>query len=402
MDLERILDAVLVPRPGASPALREVGAFLAGALEEAGASVHLQPFSSTPHGLALAWSAALLLLAGYVGAVAARRFGLALVLALVVPALLLAEFEFQLSPVSGFLPAIEHNVIGSFAAAPGAPRLVFTAHYDTTTHLGDHLDWGFWAALQGPATALALGLALSGLLLRRRGRQLPRWVSVPLACLAAVPFAAFFVFQTLGPLVREPSPGAVDNGGSVAALVLLADALAERPARAAVGVEIAFLAAEEERTLGSRAHAQSLLAGPPAAVVNLESIGASRDLALVVEDGFGLRRFRSPEAVVGFVRRAGRRLGLSLPERRLPFGTLTDGRSYLAAGLPAVTIRAFTGASFPRRLHSARDARERLDPDAIRLAARLLRAIVAEADRDPAAFAALARNSRKPDPNTED
>lgn len=398
MDLDHILDAILIPRPGASPALREVADFLARALEDAGASVHLQAFSSTPHGFALTWTAALLLMAGYVGAVAARRFGLALALALATPALLVAEFELQLSPVSGLLPAVEYNVLGDLPAEPGAPRLVLAAHYDTTTHFGDHLDWGLWGALQGPATALALGLAVAGLLLRRRRRALPRGLSVPLAALAAVPFAAFFVFQTLGPLLREPSPGAVDNGGSVAALVLLAQALAGRPPDSPVGVEIAFLAAEEERTLGSRAHARSLLGGPPAVVVNLESIGASRDLALVVEDGFGLRRFRSPEALVAFARRAGARLGLPLPERALPFGTLTDGRSYLAVGIPAVTLRAFTGDSFPRRLHSAHDARERLHPDAIRLAADLLRELVAQADADPRALAALARSSPNPDP----
>jgi len=398
VDLESVLDVVLVPRPGASPALREVEAFLARSLEEAGAEVHLQAFASTPHGFALTWSAALLLMAGYVAAVAARRFGLALALAFLTPALLLAEFELQLSPVSGLLPAVEHNVIGEFPAVEGAPRLVFTAHMDTTTHLGDHLDWGRWGALQGPATALALGVAAAGLLLRRRGREPSRRLSVPLALLATVPFAAFFVFQTLGPVVREPSPGAVDNGGAVAALVLLADALSGRRADAPVGVEIAFLAAEEERTLGSRAHAGALLGGPPVAVVNLESIGASRDLGLVMEDGFGLRRFRSPEPFVSFVRRAGSRLGLPLPARPLPFGTLTDGRSYLARSIPAVTLRAFTGGAFPRQLHSARDSRERLDPAAIRLAVDLLRELVAQADADPRAFADLARTPHAPKP----
>jgi hypothetical protein len=75
--------------------------------------------------------------------------------------------------------------------------------------------------------------------------------------------------------------------------------------------------------------------------------------------------------------------GQVLPARELPFGTLTDGRSFLAHGIPALTLRAFAGDAFPRRLHSAHDSRERLSPAAIERAAGFLRALVARVDADP-------------------
>jgi acetylornithine deacetylase/succinyl-diaminopimelate desuccinylase-like protein len=282
-------------------------------------------------------------------------------------------------------------VVGTFAGAPGGPTLVLAAHYDTATHFGDHLDWGRWGFLQGPATGIALGASLAGLWLRRRGRALPRAVAALAAPLALAPFAALFCFQSLGPLLREPSPGAVDNGGSVAALLRVADGLADRAPGAPTTVKLVFLAAEEERTLGSWAFARTLEPGPGLLVVNLEVVGASGALALVPEDGFALRRWRSPPGAIALVDEAARAaLGRGLGARTLPAGTLTDGRSFLAQGLPAVTLWSPTADAFPRRLHSAHDARERLALSAVEDAARLLHTLVALADAAPERLRALA------------
>jgi hypothetical protein len=67
----------------------------------------------------------------------------------------------------------------------------------------------------------------------------------------------------------------------------------------------------------------------------------------------------------------------------LPGGVLTDGRSFLARGVPALTLRALEDGAFPRRLHSAHDSRERLSLEGIETAAALLAAIVARADARP-------------------
>jgi hypothetical protein len=389
---DALLDRILVPRPNGSAALDAVAAFLAERLAACGADASLEPFTATPHGFALAWTAALGLLLGWAACLAAHRYATALALGVALPLLLLAEFEALRSPVSGLDAATEHNVVGTFAGAEGGPTLVFGAHYDTTTHFGDHSSWGVWGGRQGPAAALVLLLPLAGLWRRRRGAALPRAVVLAGAALAAAPFAAMFWFQALGPLLRAPSPGAVDNGGSVAALLRLAERLGARPAGAATRVQLVFFAAEEERTLGSWAFARALSRETDVAVINLESIGASDELAWIPEDGFALRRWRSPAALVALVNDAAREArGAELAPRALPFGTLTDGRSFLAHGIPAVTLRAFTGEGFPRRLHSEYDSRERLSVAAIERATDLLEAIVRRSDAEPKRVREIAR-----------
>lgn len=384
MTTGEILDHVLVPRPNGSQALLQVADFLESALDAAGAEVTRQAFTATPHGFQLTWTAALLLMLGWATALLARRYALALLLAALAPLLLLLEFEWMVSTVSALWPLTEYNVVGRFAGAAGGPTLVFAAHYDTTTHFGDHFSWGRWGWRLGPATGLALGLPLLAWLLRRWRREIPRALLAGLAGLALLPFAAMWWFHAAGPLLREPSPGALDNGGSLAALLGLAQRLEERPAAAPTTVVIVFLAAEEERGLGSWAYAATLAGTPGLAVVNLEGIGASDELAVVLEDGWATRRVSSPPGLVTFVERVARdELGAPLPELALPEGVLTDGRSFLARGVPALTLRALSDGAFPHRLHSAHDSRDRLSLAGIERATGFLRALVARADAHP-------------------
>jgi hypothetical protein len=149
-------------------------------------------------------------------------------------------------------------------------------------------------------------------------------------------------------------------------------------------VKLVFPAAEEERAMGSWAYASSLTPDARVVVVNLESIGTADALAYVAEDGFALRRYRSPEPVIRFVNDTARELwGAELPARELPVGTLTDARSFLAQGIPAVTVRSFTEDPFHRRLHSVHDSRDRLSIPALERGTRFLRALVAHADAAP-------------------
>lgn len=385
MTVHEILDRLLVPRPNGSETLEGVQRFLAGALEQAGARVTIQPFDATPWGFALCWTAALLALVGWALALRRGRHALALLLLVCIPALLLAEFEALWSPLSGLLSATEHNVIGEWSGRPGSPVIVFTAHADTTTHFGDHRDWGPWGWRMGPALGLGFALtAASWLWRRRRGRRLPGPVLALGGALVFAPFVAMAWFQAAGPLLREPSPGALDNGGSLAALLRLAQRLDGRAADAPTTVRIVFPAAEEERALGSRAHARSLERDRPVVVFNLESIGAPGRLAFVPEDGTALCRFESPAWLVAWVDAAAADLGRPpLARLPLPVGTLTDGRSYLAEGLPALTLRATEDGGFPKRLHSLHDSRDRLSIPAIERSAELLMAIVQRADRSP-------------------
>jgi acetylornithine deacetylase/succinyl-diaminopimelate desuccinylase-like protein len=392
MTVDELLDAILIPRSNGSQGLEQVASFIGRSLEQAGAAVSRHEFTATPWGFQLVWTVVLVLMIGYVVAIATRRYGIALSVMLLTAALLLLEFELLYSPISGLLPLEESNVVGSFPGDSGGPTLIFSAHYDTTTHFGDHFSWGRWGYRQGPATAAAIALAAAGLWRKKAGKDLPRAIALPIALLVPIPFAAMFWFQSIGPLVRTPSPGALDNGGSVAALLHLGSQLGARSAARATTVELVFFAAEEERTLGSWAFAQELDRNGPVAVINLESVGASEDLAYIEEDGFAMTRYHSPAGLVRLVNESAEALwGRALPARKLPAGTLTDGRSFLAHGIPAITLRAFIDDEFPRDLHSEHDSRSRLKIAGIERGARLLRAIVDAVDHDPAVLAAIAK-----------
>jgi len=226
---------------------------------------------------------------------------------------------------------------------------------------------------------LAIATAVAGM----AGHNLTAALSVPILALVLAPFAAMALYQAVGPLLGSPSPGALDNGGSVVTLLELAGRLGKRPAGIGATIELVFTAAEEERAFGSRAHAATLDSAAHPAVVNLELIGADGNLGYVPVDGFGLRRFESPPWLVELIEETAlEALGSPLSVLRLPAGTLTDGRSYLARGVAAVTLSAAPAGGFPRHLHSSKDSRDQLSPDALDCCGRFLDTLVERIDAD--------------------
>jgi len=384
MTTEAVLDRLLVPRPNGSAALADSANYIASLLRTNTSDVALQPFTATPHGFQLLWSAALLLMLGCGAALLLRRHGLALLLAVLTPALLLAETELLMSPISGLWPQTEHNVVATFAGRPGEPLLIFSAHYDSTTHFGDHFDWYWWGWATGPALGVAVVASLAGLWLSRRDRHLPRAVVLAAAILAVLPFGAMAWCFAAGPLLRTPSPGALDNGGAVAALLDLSQRLAQRPPDAPTTVQLVFLAAEEERALGSWHYARKLARLTRVAAINLETIGGYGRLSYAPEEGFQLRRYAAAPRLVRLVRTAAQQeLGDDVAANPLPAGVLTDARSFLAHNIAAVTLLDASPDGFPRGLHSRHDGRDRLSTDAIERTAALLAAIVNRVDADP-------------------
>jgi acetylornithine deacetylase/succinyl-diaminopimelate desuccinylase-like protein len=384
--IEQHLNQILIPRPNGSDNLEQVADYLASQLAGHGAEVTEHLFSATPWGFQTIWAFAAVMMAIYAGCILSRKYLPALAIAIVVPTILFLEFEKMQRPVSGLLETEQRNIIGTWPGSkPEGPTLIFTAHYDTTTHFGDHFSWGPWGRLQGPATGIALSLAIAGLILTRKKKSIPLKVTLPLLPMALAPFFAMFWFQTVGPILREPSIGALDNGGSMTALLLLAQRLESRPEHFPSTVKIVFVSTEEERTQGSWAYAKTL-DKKNTYVFNLEGVGASEDLAVFSEDGWATHRVYSSEAIVKFLNKASSKLyGSPMDSHRLPFGVLTDGRSFLAHGIDAITLRAFEETetmdkAFPTRLHSIHDSRERLSVTGIEKGAEFLHALVRQAD----------------------
>ena len=372
--IDDYLDQLVGPRPNGSAAIDATARFIEETLRGFTPDVAVQQFEATPWGLSLLSVATLVLIVLAVTALHRRRYVASLVLFVVVPTLMFVEMELLWSPVSGILTAPAKNIVASFPGPAGSPLIVFAAHYDTATQIGDHIHWMYAAIGCSIATVLALCLVVAGLI---RRRDLPRRLILVSLPMIVLPFVVSFVQQSVGPLVRAPSPGALDNAGSVAVLLQLADSLSQIDEDRNISVVLAFMSCEEERALGSWHFAGKLETRRPALVVNLESIGSPGEFAFASEERFMFRSYSPTASAVDAVQAAARSRGLMVPSpMRLPGVMYTDGRSFLAAGFPTVTLISRSEGG-PRGLHSIRDNRQRLSTESLTRAHALLEAVVA-------------------------
>lgn len=377
MTIERYLDHLVGPRPNGSAAIDKTAAFIERSLQQATPHVEVDSFVATPYGLAIVNAVTFLLMIAAVAMLLRRRYALSLAGFVLVPMIVLVEMELLWSPISGFLTVPAKNITASFPASVDSPLVVFTAHYDTATQIGDHVHWQYAALASSVAVALALGLAILGLVLKR---GLPRLLPLICSPLILIPFAVVFIQQSIGPLVEDPSPGALDNAGSVAVLLSLADSLSQSHQDPSVSVEFVFLSCEEERALGSWRFVRDLATRNPMVVINLESVGSSSELSYVSEERYLIQSYLPSAFAVELVQSAAKSLGWApLRPMELPGVMYTDGRSFLAASLPAVTLISRDEGG-PRGLHSARDGRERLSIESLARARDLLHAIVRAAE----------------------
>lgn len=382
MTLEELMDRLAVPRDNGTEGLIRTASFIEETLRVYAPEVTLQTFPATPHGIAVLTGVGLLLMLAFSVATLRRQYGVALIPAGLLPLLMLAEMEWLRSPTSWLFRQAEQNVIGTFPGLPGGPTLIFCAHYDTATQFGDHLLWARWG-LAGALVA-ALLLAMAGAWRSRRSRPLSQRVAGGGALLVLVPFIVMACFHTVGPLVRAPSPGTLDNAGSVAVLLKLAERLATRPSDAPTTVELVFVASEEERTLGSWHYARALDPEAPLVAINLELMGGSEGFAYVPIERFVLRTFAPPVELVTLLDSTARPVvGQQVVPSPIPRFSMTDARSFLAHGVPALTLMARFDGGFPRGLHSPRDTRDRVSMRSLERSVDLLGAVVARVDAEP-------------------
>ncbi|MBA3497733.1 MAG: M28 family peptidase [Gemmatimonadales bacterium] len=150
--------------------------------------------------------------------------------------------------------------------------------------------------------------------------------------------------------LRGRSQGARDNGTGVAGAL----AAAERSTDPATGILIT--GAEEFGLVGARVFAAAGRdALRDAVVVNLDTIDQEGQLALVSHDarGSALARLEAPRLAA---------VGLDVRLRRLPAGILTDSLPFARAGVPAVTIGRLTWRTL-RTIHTPRDTPDQLSLD---------------------------------------
>jgi acetylornithine deacetylase/succinyl-diaminopimelate desuccinylase-like protein len=384
---DALLEALAeTPRENGSAALHQAASFLSEVLERAGVDVELLAFTACPYQLRLA---GVVVLAGallYARCVRARRPGAALAVAVLVPALLLAQLDYQLPVFSWVGAQTQHHVQVRLPVENPTQRLLLTAHYDSKTDALDHVQRAPVDLLALPAIALMiLGALAVGLAPRwQRRRRLLGGIAGAAAVGAVLYGAATFFALSAGALLPTRSPGALDDGGACAVLVRLASALNRAPPLERTEVEIVLFSAEEVGVQGSRDFARRRFGSKPelpTLVVNLEGLGESADHAVLGRERFTLRSF-PPDADLVALLDAVHRERFSKPLEVTDYGGATDARSFLARGIPAATlITRAAGQRVTRGLHSWRDDRSRLDESALEASLAYLESAVRAIDR---------------------
>ena len=189
------------------------------------------------------------------------------------------------------------------------------------------------------------------------------------------------------------SQGAVDNAAGVLVLLRVAESLRDAALRGPV--HVVFFDMEELGLLGSRAYLRSVAPSPAAAMVNVDIVGYGDTLLYGPGD-------LSPEhRLAGHVHRVCARHAVAcVGTPRMP---PSDDRSFLGAGIPAVSLamlpaaeahrlwlflngdltdnlRAALAPPILRTIHTARDTTDKLEPEALTRVARIVTDLAIDLD----------------------
>lgn len=393
-----LVQQIAVPRANGSAQLGETRRFLTDYLQGLGVHVTVQEFFLRPYLQPLVGTFLVFLGAAALWAIWRGRRWLALVLALLIPALYFTEFELNIPVVSWIGGTSGYNVIAGFGPAPAdvgrpdghagvAPRLFFTAHYDSKTEPFDH------QRRQAVYNGAALGMVV--LVVAALGHFRRRWRGGALALgVPAVLLLGILAYSFAGGFfAARESPGARDDAAAVAVLLGLSAELAaekgggaeggtSRVNSAIVPAGVVLFDGEEVNMQGSAAFARAnpLGLGKEAMFVNLEGIGGAGPWRYYERGGGFLRKYpSSPKAKVA-VDGALRALGL---QRLVParFG-FDDAGPLLAAGWRAATFFQ-DEPGHPSSYHSGEDNVSQVVPERLEEAVRVLREVSRRSSSGP-------------------
>ncbi|HUI26884.1 MAG TPA: M28 family peptidase [Candidatus Kryptonia bacterium] len=383
MSFDEIFDALLRPRENGSAALAEVASYLERTLRATGATVTLHEFVCRPYAGRIAGVVCLLLAVIFFVLMWRRRFAGALLVALVLPAYLLMDYELRFPLLSRIGSVVEHNIVATFPVSRPQRRVIVSAHYDSKTDLLDHQQRAPVEFLVGPFVLFTSGLPLTALWRRwrrRSERHVRAW-----AIVAPVYFAGVCAVLSGGAMVHARSPGALDDGAAVATLLQLAHRLgAGAPQLDHTEVDIVLFAGEEVGLQGSARYvAERFTPRPtvPTYVINAEGWGFGPLLSYFTSDRSVLKRYDASTPLVRALDRVYRKVthGVGLAPDVQPL--TSDARSFLAAGIPSVTLSSQgSGEDRLRGLHSAADSRDRIQPAALDQTLEFLQAALVDID----------------------
>lgn len=383
MTFAEIFDSLLIPRQNGSEALGQVATWIEKVSRSMGADVVVHDFTCRPYELRILGAVVLLLAIGFTVAIWRRRFGWAFGCALAIPAYLLLELEYYVPLISALFSSAEQNIVLSFPVTDPLQTVILGAHYDTKTDLFGHYQRIPIHFLLIPVAVVTIAIAISGW---RRWRQEMSLAGVRVAAvIVLLYYFTFFLSLTAGAFMLTPSPGAIDDGASVALLLRVAEALGSNEVKLEhTDVKIIFFAGEETDTQGSRAYVEQQYPQPPRQriyFINAEGLGYGPDVRYFTSDRFILRRYEAAGALVHTLDTAYRDVtARGLAPDELPIST--DARNFMAAGIPSICLTSIRGNDeIVRGVHSASDSVDRIDVAALERTLRFYKQALVEMDR---------------------
>ena len=349
------------PRENGTEGLATAAAFITAQLDRVGVRWELQEVLVHPLEPVALGLLVFALCCAYWWFLRRSRFDAAVLCAILLAAVPIAQLDWQV-PLSPGHATREVNVFGVVSAADPSQRLILAAHYDTKTELTDHI-------VRLPIQ-LAGGIIVIVSILSTPLVTLPRLRAFsPILGTVVLSYGALFaVVFSGGAFQRTRSPGALDNGAACAVLLKAAAALSEGNFLGRTEVIVAFFAGEEVGAQGAWAFVKDHLPSLPAKttyMVNLDPVGASRDLTVVHREGGLLRSFEPDGSVVSLLDAAHHRV-TGRPIAHTRGGGLTDAFPFLASDIPAATIiSSVSPFVLPRGLHTREDVASRIDRDAL-------------------------------------
>lgn len=356
-DARAALQAIAQPRLTGSEGATRTTQYVRDALSSLGYTVTDQDFQFNPWPGRFGITAvgAVYALGSFIAAVLLYReqAAAALVLLLLVLAFAGAVAAFS-RPLFDRLPMGRMEGKNLLASVPGRlPKYLVVAHRDSKSQPVP-------LSFRGPAILFALVAwgALVTLAVLSMAQPVGRSLVLTFGIIAFIA-GLILVFCW----VENNSPGALDNGSGVAAL--LGIAAQEREAG-----DVAFLVtdAEELGLAGARAIAGRL--PPVVGAINLDGLDDDGGFYLIERFGWPKKRGQAPHLAAALLTAADE-LKLDARRRDVPFGILLDHMPLVTAGTPALSILRGGLASL-RRVHRPIDDLTRLRGDGLEPTIRLV------------------------------
>jgi acetylornithine deacetylase/succinyl-diaminopimelate desuccinylase-like protein len=382
MDLAEILSYLSIPRPNHSQALGETAAYIKTLLTGWGVPFVVQEFTLRPY-MQLLLGVTVLLLAILLFVFVLKKKPLAaLIMALAIPLVLILEFELFIPVVTALVTKGGENIIVNFTVPNPARELVFAAHYDSKTDFWDHIQRSKIYAFIPLAVIIGLGIAIFTFFIKRYAVLRKKAITAVTLVLAGIVIAYWgLIFLGFGGYIfiapDRQSFGSVDDGGSVAALLVLSRDIHDgKVDMGNSNITIVFTSGEEVSLQGAHAYilerfGKGQKPAVPISMVNLECAGQNGPMVYWKKDGQFLIFYKADAGLADRLGAAWKDVAGTDMESR---PALTDdAQRFMSVGIPAISVG---NSGLPGlgegSFHSTLDSPERVNPDNLKLMIRAL------------------------------